>query len=437
MSQNVPPQIQGQIEAPNPIELFWEKNKRVVIFGAIAAVVALAINYLIQFQIRRGTAERWSALAHAARLDHAYSDLGERWASVQAQLQQADQMAAQNPQMAQTAMFQKQFALSNFYQELARRQIDALDEEIKGADAAALEQIVAAGDARSPLALWTIANRAYVSGDFESAKTRLQKLQADFPQHFLCATSSYPVQWRDEVKKDDKDEDKPDPRRKQKPELVPAVAGSAVSLLLEQIRAEQEFRAANPRFFEPAQPTSAETIVFEIENAGTIKIRLFDQAAPKHAAKFIELARAEFWKGMRVHEIRREPQPNQFDRDVPNELAFGWKSTRDEDDRAKWVPGEVDEANTIDWEQTELSHFPGTVAVEIAKVGKSQVERIVINGDDAAQQADGSRVIIGRVVEGMDVVEDIVNAGFADATSVTSGRGKPEESYVIKAVRVE
>lgn len=436
MSQNVSPPIQGELEAPNPLELFWEQNKRVVTFGLIAAAAALAIHYLIQYQGRRAQAERWSTFASATGLDRAYADLSDTWASVQSRLQQIDQMAAQNPNMAQSANFQRQMALSGFYQDLDAMQIADLDETVEAAQVDALKAIIADGDERAPLALWVLANRAYFANEFDEARGHVQALQKGYPDHFLVVESGFPVQWRDEVKKDDDAEESEEPKD-EKPEYVAPVAGSIAGQMLVRIDAEQKFRQDNPRFFEPTAPTSAETITIEFENAGTVKIKLFDQAAPNHAAKLLELARAEWWKGMRVHEIRREPQPNDFNRDVPDEIAFGWASTKDEDDRTKWVPGDVAEDHVIDWEDNSLSHFPGTVAVEVAKAGRSQLERIVINGDDAAATSDGNRVIVGRVVEGLDVILDMVNGGFADATSVTIGRGKPEENYVIKSVTVE
>lgn len=436
MSQNVSPPIQGELEAPNPLELFWEQNKRVVTFGLIAAAAALAIHYLIQYQGRRAQAERWSAFATATGLDRAYANLTDTWTSVQSRLQQIDQMAAQNPNMAQSANFQRQMALSGFYQDLDAMQIADLDETVEATPAEELQAIVKAGDDRAPLARWVLANRAYFANAFDEARSHVQALQKDYPNHFLVVDSGFPVQWRDEVQKD-KDAEENEDTADAKPEYVAPVAGSIAGQMLARIDAEQKFRQDNPRFFEATAPTSAETITIEFENAGTVKIKLFDQAAPNHAAKLLELAKSEWWKGMRVHEIRREPQPNDFKRDVPDEIAFGLASTKDEDDRTKWVPGDVAEDHVIDWETSNLSHFPGTVAVEIAKEGRSQVERLVINTDDAAATTDGNRVIVGRVVEGLDVVVDMVNGGFADATSVTIGRGKPEENYVIKSVTVQ
>jgi cyclophilin family peptidyl-prolyl cis-trans isomerase len=436
MSQNVSPPIEGDLEAPNPLELFWEQNKRVVTFGLIAAAAALAIHYLVQYQGRRAQAERWSAFASATGLDRAYANLSDTWASVQSRLQQIDQMTAQNPNMAQSANFQRQMVLSGFYQDMDSMQIADLDETVEAAQVDTLREIIAGGDDRAPLALWVLANRAYFANEFDEARGHVQALQKGYPGHFLVVESNFPVQWRDEVKKDDDAEESGEPKD-EKPEYVAPVAGSIAGQMLARIDVEQKFRQENPRFFEAAAPTSAETITIEFENAGTVKIKLFDQATPGHAAKFLELAKAGWWSGMRVHEIRREPQPNDFNRDVPDEIAFGWASTKDEDDRTKWVPGDVAEEHVIDWEDSNLSHFPGTVAVEVAKEGRSQVERVVINGDDAAATSDGNRVIVGRVVEGLDVVLDMVNGGFADATSVTIGRGKPEENYVIKSVTIE
>ena len=316
----------------------------------------------------------------------------------------------------------------------------ALHEHLEEGDPAKLQQIADQGDERSPLALWLIANRAARGEDFATARAALDRLEKEYPEHTLVRASSYPVQWRAEVPKDDDDAEAEAPRPRNKaPELVAAKAGSAVSLMRAQIDASEAFRAQHPEFFEPRQPTSAQTISFEIENAGTIKIRLFDQAAPEHAARFLELASTDggWWTGQRIHLIRRAGEGPMSSDLVPQEMCFGWASTENEDDRSKWVPGEIDEAHLVDWEVTDLSHFPGTVSVEAATKGKSQVERIVITANDAAAQADGTRVIIGRVVEGLDVVRAITESDFADESSRQSGNGLPAETFVVKSVTVE
>ena len=45
--------------------------------------------------------------------------------------------------------------------------------------------------------------------------------------------------------------------------------------------------------------------------------------------------------------------------------------------------------------------------------------------NDCASLYDGVRVIVGRVVEGMDVLELIVSTPFATETDSQRGRGRP------------
>ena len=121
---------------------------------------------------------------------------------------------------------------------------------------------------------------------------------------------------------------------------------------------------------------------------------------------------------------------------ISGEMGVGWASTK-ENDREQWKAGDVEEDHLVDWEDTGLSHFPFMVAVEAAKEGKSQVERIIINSVDLAASRDGNRVIVGRVVEGQDVVEQIVQSQFSDAAELERGSGRPEETYTITSVTVE
>lgn len=439
MSQNVPPRMEGQIEAPNPLELFWEKNKRIVIFGAVAAVVAIAINYFIQYQTRRAVAERWSALAQAAGLDAGYAETDERWTQIQTTISSYDAVVQQNPNMAAQVAQLKQQMIGQFVQELQFGLLTELEDGIESADPMALQKIADAKDDRSPLAVWVLANRAYFDGDFDAAEGYLEALEANYPQHFLCRSSEFPVQWRPEVPKDDEAEKDPTPpRRNEKPDLEPPVPGSEVDLFRARIERQRTFRAEHPEFYVPKEPTSPQTVVFEIENAGTVKIKLFSDLVPAHAAAFLKLAEQGWWTGERIHEIKREGEGPTFGAS-PNELVFGWTSTRDTDDRAEWKAGEIEKDHLVPWEDAPLSHFPGTVAALPANQGegKSQVERIAITGADTAERDDGTRVIIGRVVEGLEVVEEIINGGFADAASATTGVGMPELTYTITAVRIE
>ena len=42
MTQPLPPEMQGQVDAPNPLELFWEQHQRKVKIAAFVAVLIIA-----------------------------------------------------------------------------------------------------------------------------------------------------------------------------------------------------------------------------------------------------------------------------------------------------------------------------------------------------------------------------------------------------------
>ncbi len=68
--------------------------------------------------------------------------------------------------------------------------------------------------------------------------------------------------------------------------------------------------------------------------------------------------------------------------------------------------------------------------------GKSSGERYWINVTDAASLYDGERVIVGRVVEGIDVLERIVSSPFATDEEVRLGRGRPRENIRIEKIEL-
>jgi len=113
-------------------------------------------------------------------------------------------------------------------------------------------------------------------------------------------------------------------------------------------------------------------------------------------------------------------------------LHFGFESSKD-DDRTKWSTTEPSN-NVVDFEDSGLSHFPGAVATRPEAEGKSCADRLWISVDDDSD-FDGSRVVIGYVVEGMDVLRDIGGAALS-AQEEERGRGRPIENIRITAVEV-
>ncbi len=417
MSQTTPPP-HGQIDAPNPLELFWEKNKRIVLFGAFAAGVAILLNYGWQYMKRRELAQHWSQFAEASALDKGYAENASSW------------------EMYKQFLIPRNPGYLVQYIEGAREDlVRKLPDDLAHADTPALERLAEGKDARAPLARWLLANQAIANAQWDEAEQHLHRLQTDFPEHFLCVESPFPVQYREPVEHKDENGKVIEPDKNRPPELEPAQAGSAVGRMLAAVAAERSFRQEHPALYQPTEPESAETVTIQFKDYGAVKIRLFTSRSPKTTEKFLQLAKDGWWKGQRVYQIQRPAEGAPPQMADAGEMHFGWPSTTN-DDTSTWKAADPDPDHLVVWEDNDLSNFPGTVAVEPAKEGKSDVERIVITSADEARQ-DGSRVIIGRVVEGLDVVKEIVNTNFADEQSAQSGRGRPDENITIESVTVE
>ena len=46
MSASLPPQMEGQVHGPNPIELFWEQHKKPILTVTTIALMAVAAYYV-------------------------------------------------------------------------------------------------------------------------------------------------------------------------------------------------------------------------------------------------------------------------------------------------------------------------------------------------------------------------------------------------------
>ncbi len=73
MTESTPPRTQGQIQTPNPVELFWEKHRRVVITIAAAAVFGLGLNYVLQYIDQAEIDAKWGTFAEVTNLDLQYA----------------------------------------------------------------------------------------------------------------------------------------------------------------------------------------------------------------------------------------------------------------------------------------------------------------------------------------------------------------------------
>lgn len=434
-------QLEGHIDAPGALELFWDKNKRIV-YGFLALLVLLmAGKYGLEYQERQARDEKWSAFAENSGLAKAYTDPDT---SVM-------DMFLNNPNLPPE---QAQMLIAQGLGFAAMGMTSGYLDQVGELDRATLQAALGSADADTAASLlWTMACQAYLAEDWEDAKQDLERLQRDYPESRFCASSAYPAQWRKELESDQEEtvedgtDDGADPNADEEPELEPVAAGSLADRLLAAVDRQRSFIAANRSLYEaPEPPADAPVVVFTFDGPdaafqGEVAVRLFTDRAPQHTARILAMAEGEepFWQGLKVHEVRRSPlASSSMARNTAEELSVGLRATRESELRTDWIAEDPLEDNILDWEASTLSHFPGMLAVEPHTEGRSQVERLVFNTTDAAGQRDGTRVIVGRVVRGLELLESMVSAvEFTTETDTDRGFGAPADLITVTSVRVE
>ena len=377
MSATPPSNLEGT-QSPSPFEVLWDRYKSLITIIMVAILLALVGQYALKHFDQKATDESWSGFSASMGLEGAYTD--------------------------------------------AAKSAEPVNKTLEGLEWTQLESGLGSADsAQKPYFHLAMARKAMVEEDWDRAESELGKLASNFPKHPLVTESKAPVQSRD-VKEPEGDE------QPETPEFEPAVEGSVVSLMRAQVAAAKQFQPP-ASFTKPEIPADAKKVKLTFGDYGSATFALMPQA-PLHAAKFLELAAQDggFWTGLAVDEIQRGTE--QFER--PYALHFGYASTKD-DDRSIWTTTEPSE-NQLEWEQTGLSHFEGAISARPEADGKSCADRIWVQVDDQAA-LDGSRVVFGYVVEGLDVLRSICDAGMS-AEDEDRGFGKPTENIRITKVEV-
>lgn len=382
MSATTPP-LEGT-QTPSQVEFLYERYRPLFKWLLIALALVGAVYYGLKWQRQAAVNANWSRFTTSVGIDETYTNLENTAVSL------AD-------------------ALSG-------RELDSLEKELASADLA-----------QRPYVLLAIARKALQISNFDRSESALSQLEKEHPGHSLLQATDYPVQVREVVK-----EGKPaagTPPRNKKPDLKPAKTGSMVSLLREQI-AEAKAYTVPAQFARVDIPPDAPRIKFEFSDGSSAVIALMTAAAPEHCAKFQELAEAGFWKGLSIDEIQRNGKGMGSRR--PMQLHLGFETTK-EADRTKWNKTEPSK-NQVEFEKNSLSHFPGAVAAREGTDGKSCADRFWIAVEDAAEE-DGSRVVFGYVVEGLDSLEKICEASMTIQED-EAGIGIPTDNVTVVSVTV-
>ena len=155
-------------------------------------------------------------------------------------------------------------------------------------------------------------------------------------------------------------------------------------------------------------------VTFEMENGGVIKAELYPDVAPQSVNNFISLVSKGFYDGLIFHRVISGFMIQGGDPKVNGTGGPGYT-----------IPGEF----TSNGFRNDLRHERGVLSMARAMHPNSAGSQFFIMHEDAPH-LDGQYAAFGKVVEGMDVVDEIAacRVGMND---------KPLQPQVMKKVTVD
>lgn len=155
-------------------------------------------------------------------------------------------------------------------------------------------------------------------------------------------------------------------------------------------------------------------VVIEMENGKKIKIELYPEIAPISCENFEKLVKSRFYDGLTFHRV------------ISGFMIQGGCPEGNGTGGPGWhIKGEFS-ANGV---KNDLKHTRGVLSMARAQHPDSAGSQFFIMHEDAPY-LDGQYAAFGKVVEGMDVVDEI-------AETDTDFRDKPITPQVMKKVTVE
>jgi len=228
------------------------------------------------------------------------------------------------------------------------------------------------GTQAGPWALYLRAQSLRDAEDFEGAVATLLKLKDQYPDHplvkdtFAYGESTTPL--------------------------------SAVEYLSKAFESERAWRAANPRLFANPEPPASAPRVKLTTDLGDVVIALYTDKAPLHAENFLKQVESGYYDGLLFHRTQ-----------AGERIDTGDPTTKDPESQPQtW--GRQGAESTVESEDSGLSHFEGVLAglPHPGGEGQSNGGLITITARNSLT-LDGRNVVFGKVVEGLDVVQDIAS----------------------------
>jgi len=155
-------------------------------------------------------------------------------------------------------------------------------------------------------------------------------------------------------------------------------------------------------------------ITIEMENGKKIKIELYPDIAPVTCENFEKLVKKGFYNGLCFHRV------------IPGFMIQGGCPNGTGTGGPGWnIKGEFS-ANGI---KNDLKHTRGVISMARAMNPDSAGSQFFIMHDDAPY-LDGQYAAFGRVVEGIDIVDEI-------ALTPTDYNDKPKTPQIMKSVTID
>ena len=159
-------------------------------------------------------------------------------------------------------------------------------------------------------------------------------------------------------------------------------------------------------------------VVITMENGKQIKLELYPEIAPITVANFEKLVKENFYNGLTFHRI------------IPGFMIQGGCPKGDGTGGPGYgIKGEF-AANGV---KNDLKHTRGVISMARAQDPNSAGSQFFIMHRDAPH-LDGQYAALGKVVEGMDVVDEIANTPTINSFFK---RDFPRTPQVIRSIKIE
>ncbi len=141
-------------------------------------------------------------------------------------------------------------------------------------------------------------------------------------------------------------------------------------------------------------------------NKGSMKVALYTENAPNTVANFVKLAKEGYYNGLKWHRV------------IPNfVIQGGCPNTRE---GATGMPGTGGPGYKIDCELSGGNQYHDRGVLSMAHAGRNTggSQFFVCHSRDNTAHLDGNHTCFGKVIEGVDVVDDIRQGDSIDSIEI-------------------